>query len=55
MTITNDLLFQKAVKAMKFAALGIKNVSTCKTKKKKKKKALHSRLTEQIYESLILF
>ena len=36
MTITNDLLFQKAVKAMKFAALGIKNVSTCKTKKKKK-------------------
>ena len=54
MTITNDLLFQKAVKSMKFAALGIKNVSTCKTKKKKKK-ALHSRLTEQIYESLILF
>ena len=38
MTITNDLLFQKAVKAMKFAALGIKNVSTCKTKKKKKKR-----------------
>ena len=30
MTITNDLLFQKAVKAMKYAALGIKNVATCK-------------------------
>ena len=33
-------LLQKAVKAMKFAALGIKNVSTCKTKKKKKRPSI---------------
>ena len=40
-------LLQKAVKAMKFAVLGIKMFLLAT----KKKKNLHSRLTEQIYES----